>query len=213
MRIVLHYHSSADKAQATLDDLAALGVDATVVTGDLAQVAEAERIIDEAQAHWGQLDVLVCSAGIWNRTPLGNVTVSQWDDLFAVNARSAFFMAQRAAPHLRAAQGSMVAIADIGITWSWKDYTPYLSSKAALAMTIKNLAHDLAPEVRVNGIAPGPILLPDNWNDKQHDRAARSTLLGRVGRAEDVADSVLFLAQADYITGVVLPVDGGQRLK
>jgi pteridine reductase len=106
----------------------------------------------------------------------------------------------------------VVAISDAGIHWSWKGYTPYLSSKAALAMVVQNLARDLAPEVRVNGIAPGPVLLPEDWSEEQHEKTARSTLLQRVGQPADIADAVVYLAAADYVTGVVLPVDGGRRL-
>lgn len=212
-RIALHYNQSAAKAQHTLAEIHSRGGDAFTLSGDLARVAQAERVVDMAQARWGQLDMLICSAGIWGHTPLGDVTEDQWDRLFAVNTRSAFFMAQRAAPHLRAAGGCVIAITDVGIEWSWKGYTPYLASKAALAMVVQNLARDLAPDVRVNGVAPGPVLLPDDWNDAQRAQAARSTLLGRVGRPEDIAEAVVYLVRAGYVTGVVLPVDGGQRLK
>ncbi len=211
--IALHYHRSEVSAQSALAELASYGVEACALAGDLTQVAEAERVVDAAVSRWGHLDLVVCSAGIWERTPLETVTEAQWDALYALNVRSVFFLARRAAPHLRAAQGSIVAISDVGILTTWKDYTPYLSSKAALAMLMQNLARELAPDVRVNTIAPGPVLLPDNWDEQKHTQAARSTLLQRVGRAEDVAEAVLYLAQADYVTGVILPVDGGQRLK
>lgn len=211
--IALHYHQSVELAQATLADLAALGVETLAVPGDLTQVAEAEQVVDTAAAHWGRLDLLVCSAGIWGRTPLGTVTETEWDRLYDLNVRSAFFMAQRAAPHLRAVAGCIIAIADVGITTTWKHYTPYLSSKAALAMLMQNLARDLAPEVRVNTIAPGAVLLPADWTAAQHARLAEKTLLGRVGTPDDIADAVLYLARAAYVTGVMLPVDGGYRLK
>lgn len=211
--IALHYHRSEAAAQSTLAELAARGVETCALRGDLTQVAEAERVVDAAVSRWGHLDLLVCSAGIWERTPLETVTEAQWDALYALNVRSVFFLARRAAPHLRAARGAIVAIADVGILTTWKHYTPYLSSKAALAMLMQNLARELAPDVRVNTIAPGPVLLPDDWDEQQSAKAARSTLLQRIGRAEDVAEAVLYLAQADYVTGVMLPVDGGQRLK
>ncbi len=211
--IALHYHHSVEQAQTTLADLAAHGVETIAVPADLAQVVEAERVVDTAAAQWGRLDLLVCSAGIWERTPLGAITEAEWNRLYDLNARSAFFLAQRAAPHLRATSGCIVAIADVGVTSTWKNYTPYLSSKAALAMVMQNLARDLAPEVRVNTVAPGPVLLPADWGTDQQAQAARSTLLRRVGTPEDVAQAVLYLARADYVTGVLLPVDGGQRLK
>ncbi len=210
---MIHYNLSEQQAQTTLADVQVMGIEADIIQANLLHVEEAEWLIDETVDRWGRLDVLVCNAGIWGNTPLGSVTPEQWDQLYDLNTRAPFFMAQRAAAHLRAARGCIIAITDVATSWAWKGYTPYLSSKAALAMVVQNLAHELAPEVRVNGVAPGAVLLPEDWNEEQRSRAARSSLLQRVGSAEDVADAVVYLARADYVTGVILPVDGGQRLK
>jgi pteridine reductase len=210
--ITVHYHSSVEPALAVVAELHALGVGAAAVAGDLADVAAAERVVDAAVAHWGRLDVLVNNAGIWGKTPLGSVTPERWDELHHTNLRSMFFLAQRAAPALRAANGAIVNIADVGVLRPWKNYTPYLVSKGGVATLTEALAKDLAPEVRVNAVAPGPVLMPDDWSAEQSAAAARSTLLGRLGSAEDVAQAVVFLAGAPYVTGVLLPVDGGQRL-
>ncbi len=211
--LAIHYSSSAEQAQQTVADIQQIGTHAEAVQGDLMDVAAAERVVDTTLERWGRLDLLVCNAGIWGATPLGETTPERWDQLYALNARAPFFLAQRAAPALRSAGGALVAIADVGIQKAWKNYTPYLSSKAALAMVVQNLARDLAPEVRVNGVAPGPVLLPTDWDEERQQKTARSTLLQRVGHPDDIARAVVFLAQADYITGVILPVDGGQRLK
>lgn len=210
--VIIHYHRSAAQAQATLADLAALGVPAAGVAADLSDPAEAERVVDAALARWGRLDLLVNNAGIWGATPLGSVAPARWDELMNTNARSAFFAAQRAAPALRAARGAIVNIADAGVLRPWRNHTPYLASKGALVTLTEALAKDLAPDVRVNAVAPGPVLLPAGWAPARAERAAKSVLLGRLGRPEDVAQAVVFLAQAEYVTGVVLPVDGGQRL-
>lgn len=210
--LMIHYYSSADAAKATLASVRAHGVRAALTKGDLMRVEDAEEVVDTTLATFERLDLLVCNAGIWGATPLGSVSPEQWDRLYALNARAPFFMAQRAAPHLRATQGCVVATVDAGIHWAWKNYTPYLSSKAALAMVVQNLARDMAPDVRVNGVAPGPVLLPDDWTEEQRARVAATTLLKRLGSAEDVAAAVVYLASASYVTGVVLPVDGGQRL-
>lgn len=212
-RVTIHYGGSEAKARQTVADIHNLGGEATMLQADLASVAAAEQLVDATVAQWGRLDVLVCNAGIWGSTPLGEVLVEHWDELHAINARAPFFMAQRAAPHLRATQGSMVAITDVGVLKAWKNYTPYLASKATLAMVVQNLARDLAPEVRVNGVAPGPVLLPSDYSDEATERAARSTLLQRIGTGDDIALAVRYLATADYVTGVILPVDGGQRLR
>jgi pteridine reductase len=212
MHLMIHYNHSAEQARQTQFDVEKHGVEVAIVQGDLTKLDDIERIVDVTYDIWGGLDVLVCNAGIWGATPLGEVTQERWDELYALNTRAPFFLAQHAAPHLRAGAGCVIAISDVGIYTTWKHYTPYLSSKAALAMVAQNLARDMAPDVRVNAIAPGPVLLPADWNQEKRDKAARSTLLKRVGTPEDIAGAALFLAQADYITGVVLPVDGGQRV-
>ena len=211
-KVAIHYHHSAAAAEATVAELRALGVEAFALQGDLAVVAEAERVVDEAAARWGRLDLLVNCAGIWGATPIGSVTEARWEELLNTNLRSAFFASQRAAPALRAARGAIVNIADVGALRPWRNHTPYLVSKGGLLTLTEALAKDLAPEVRVNAIAPGPVLLPDDWNAEQAERAARSVLLRRVGSAEDVAQATVYLASAGYVTGVILPVDGGQRL-
>ena len=210
--VMIHYHSSADEAQAVVEELAALAGEADSIQGDLAVVAEAERVADAALARWDGLDLLVNNSGIWGKTPLGSVTAERWDELIATNVRGAFFVSQRAAPALRAARGAIVNIADVGALRPWRNYTPYLVSKGAVVTLTEALAKDLAPDVRVNAVAPGPVLLPESSTEEDVKKAARSTLLGRVGSAEDIARAVAFLASADYITGVILPVDGGQRL-
>ena len=210
--VVVHYNSSADQAQAVLGELAALGVQSASVAGDLSRVAEAERVVDTAVARWEHLDLLVNNAGIWGSTPIGTVTEERWSELIDTNLRSAFFVAQRATPALRAASGAIVNIADVGALRPWRNHTPYLISKGGIITLTEALAIDLAPEVRVNAVAPGAVLLPDDWKPEQVARATRNVPLQRLGHPEDVAQAVLYLAQAEYVTGVVLPVDGGRRL-
>ncbi len=210
--VAIHYHRSGARAGAVLEELAALGVQSAGIAGDLAVVAEAERVVDAAAGRWGRLDVLVNNAGIWGSTPVGTVTEARWDELLDTNLRSAFFVSQRAAPALRAARGSIVNIADAGALRPWRNHTPYLVSKGGVVTLTEALAKDLAPEIRVNAIAPGPVLLPEDYTAEQAARAAESVLLRRLGSAEDVGAAVVYLAQADYVTGVILPVDGGYRL-
>jgi pteridine reductase len=210
--VAVHYYQSEAQARATVEELVALGVEATAIGGDLGSVAAVERVVDAAIERWGRLNLLVNSAGIWGPTRLGTVTQERWDELININLRSAFFAAQRAAPALRASRGAIVNIADAGALRPWRNHTPYLVSKGGMITLTEALAKDLAPDVRVNAIAPGPVLLQEDWTPKQIERAIRSVLLGRLGSAEDVAQALVYLAQADYVTGVVLPVDGGQRL-
>lgn len=210
--VAIHYHSSAQQAEATLAELRAYGGRAAAVQGDLAAVAEAERVVDAAAAQLGGLSILVNCAGIWGADPLGTVTEERWDTLIATNARGAFFACQRAAPLLRASHGCVINIADVGAMRPWKNHTPYLVSKGAVVTLTEALAKDMAPEVRVNAIAPGPVLLPADWGEEEAERTAKTVLLRRVGSAEDIAQAAVYLASASYVTGVILPVDGGQRL-
>lgn len=210
--VAIHYYRSEAQAEATLAELRAIGVEATAIQGDLAIVAEAERVVDAAITHWGRLNLLVNSTGIWGTIALGSVDEAYWTTMLDTNLRSAFFASQRAAPALRAAGGAIVNIADVGALRPWRNHTPYLISKGGLLTMTEALAKELAPEVRVNAVAPGPVLLPEGWNAAQAEKAARSVLLRRLGNPEDVAQAVVYLASAAYVTGVTLPVDGGQRL-
>jgi pteridine reductase len=211
--VVIHYHRSAEQARTVVDELIGLGTKAASFSGDLAVVADVERVVDQAIACWDGLHLLVNNAGIWGSTPIGTVTEERWDELIATNTRSAFFAAQRAAPALRAARGAIINIADVGALRPWRNHTPYLVSKGGVITLTEALAKDLAPEVRVNAIAPGPVLLPDDWTPAQAESAAQTVLLRRIGSPDDIAQAVIYLAQAEYVTGVVLPVDGGNRLR
>jgi pteridine reductase len=212
MHVMIHYAHSADQARTTMAEAQGHGVQAATVQADLHQIAETQRTVDATIEQFGQLDLLVCNAGIWGATPLDAATPEQWDELYTLNARAPFFLAQRAAPHLRQRGGAIVAITDTGIFQAWKGYTPYLSSKAALAMVVQNLAKDFAPDVRVNGIAPGVVMAPDDWSAEKCAQMTRRIPLQRFGTGADVGAAVCYLASADYVTGVILPVDGGLRL-
>jgi pteridine reductase len=171
---VVHYNRSAEQAQAVVQELGALGVQAMAVAGDLSRVPEAERVVDAAVAKWGRLDLLVNNAGIWGSTPIGTVSEERWSELIDTNLRGAFFAAQRAAPALRQAGGAIVNIADVGALRPWRNHTPYLISKGGIITMTEALAKDLAPDVRVNAVAPGPVLLPDDWTPEQAQRATRN---------------------------------------
>ncbi len=212
--IALHYHRSAEAATATAAEIRGLGVEVVQLQADLTDVAEAERVVDEAAAAWGRLDILVNNAAIFKRTPIGTVTEAGWNELLNTNLRAPFFCAQRAGLAMQQSGGGVIVnFTDTGVDLAWSGYVPYLISKAGIELMTYGLAKALAPQVRVNGIAPGPVLLEEGHTVEERDHFIRNTLLKRLGGPESVTGAVLYLVQAEFITGVVLPVDGGQRWK
>jgi pteridine reductase len=181
---------------------------------DLADAALLPSLVDACVAHFGRLDALVNNASSFYRTPVGSISVEQWDELFASNARAPLFLAQAAAPHLRAAGGAIVNLVDIYAQRPLPGHPVYCMAKAALAMMTLALAKELAPEVRVNGVAPGAVLWPESGKPyaDQAELIAR-TPLQRAGVPEDVAAAVLFLLRdAQFTTGQIIAVDGGRSL-
>lgn len=213
MRVVVHYHASSAGAQETLRAITAAGGSGSTVAADLRDPASAERLVAQAIEANGSLDVLVNSAAEMVRTPVGAVTVEQWDALFTLNLRAPFFLSQAAAPHLIAAGGSIVNITDIAADETWPGYIPYALTKSGAAHMTRALARTLAPHVRVNAVAPGAVQLPDDWDDATASRLAATTPLGRLGTPDDVVRAVLYLLDADYVTGQTLAVDGGRLIR
>ena len=212
--IVVHYHSSAEQAEEVAATIDALGVGVTTVRADLSDPDQIALPFRQAEEAFGGLDLLVNSAAIFPRIdPLAAVP-ADWDAVFALNARAPFLCSQRAAQLMGEAGGAIVNIIDTGATEAWPSYVPYVASKAALASLTRGLAAAFAPRIRVNGVAPGAVLLPESDNDERARMAAAGrALLGRVGDASDVAEAVVYLAGAPYVTGEILRVDGGQHLK
>jgi pteridine reductase len=214
--LALHYRSSADAMQALAAELEAAR-EGSVLTlhADLAEFDRLPELVARTIGRFGRLDALVNNASGFTPTPLGTATPAQWDALFAANARAPFFLSQAAAPHLKAARGAIVNLADIYADRPLRDHPVYCMSKAALVMATKSLALELAPEVRVNAIAPGAILWAEDGTDDQRKAAMLArTPLGRTGTPEEVADAVAWLlSRATYATGQVVRLDGGRMLE
>jgi pteridine reductase len=214
--LVLHYRSSAAEMQALVGELEAVRGDSVLaLQADLADFDRIPELVAQAIGRFGRLDALVNNASGFEPTPTGAATPAQWDALFATNARAPFFLAQAAAPHLSAARGAIVNLTDIHAERPLRGYTVYCMAKAALVMATKSLALELAPDVRVNAIAPGAILWPEHDSDdaKQSALLAR-TPLARTGTPKEVAEAVRWLLQdATYSTGQVLRLDGGRLLE
>lgn len=214
--LALHYRHSQADMQALQAELEALRPgSALALQADLAAFDRLPELVARTVGHFGRLDLLVNNASSFYPTPIGQATPAQWDDLFASNARAPFFLAQAAAPHLKAARGAIVNLVDIHGDQPLAGHALYGMAKAALRMLTKGLALDLAPEVRVNAIAPGAILWPDSGKSAQAQAALLARVpLGRTGDPGDIAAAVAWLASADagYVTGQVLRVDGGRAI-
>jgi pteridine reductase len=212
-RVGVHYNSSADGARAVVEEIRAAGGDAEAFGADLADATTAEPLVDHVGERWGAFDILVNSAGIMLRTPVGSVTPAEWDQIFAINLRAPFFMAQAAARRMAERGGVIVNIADLAALETWSAYVPHGISKAGVVQMTRALAHALAPRVRVNAVAPGAVLLPAEWDAAAAERLVATTPLRRLGTPDDVVQAVVYLIEADYVTGETLVVDGGRRVR
>lgn len=215
--LALHYRGSGEAMAALAAELEAARPGSTLtLPADLAEFDRLPELIAQTVGRYGRLDALVNNASGFAPTPIGSATPAQWDALFASNARAPFFLAQAAAPHLKAARGAIVNLVDIYAERPLRDHSLYCMAKAALVMATRALALELAPDVRVNAVAPGAILWPEAEGTK--DEAAKAAMLartplGRTGSAEEIAEAVRWLLrEARYTTGQVLRVDGGRLL-
>jgi pteridine reductase len=178
--------------------------------GDLSSAEAARGLVERAVGELGGLDLLVNAAGEgFVAKPLGEVTEADWDAAVGATAKGSFFVTQSAAPHLRESRGVVIMVEDVASYQPWPSFSAHCAAKAAQAMLTRVFARALAPEVRVCGIAPGPVAVEPG----QEERRAGETLLGRIGSPEDVAQAVLYLASADFVTGTSLFVDGGTHLQ
>ncbi len=214
--LALHYRGSAGDMQSLVDELEAARAGSTLaLQADLAVFDRLPELVAKTVGHFGRLDALVNNASAFYPTPAGSATPAQWEELFAVNARAPFFLAQAAASHLRAARGAIVNIADIYADTPRADLAVYAASKAALLAVSRGLAVSLAPDVRVNAVSPGAILWPDGGIDADVQAGLLAqTPLGRVGEPDDIAGTVAWLLgdAAAYVTGQVIRVDGGRGI-
>ena len=211
--IAIHFRSSDTDARELSDSLNEQRPgSATIFQADLADTAACETLVDTASAWNGRLDVLINNASAFYPTPLGDMTETQWDDLVDSNLKAPMFLAQAAWPHLQKASGTIINIVDIHARRPLRNYSVYVAAKAGLEMLTRSLAKEMAPAVRVNGVAPGAILWPeDDMTDATRGNILQQIPMGRSGAPEDIANCVQFLVQdATYTTGHVVAVDGGR---
>ena len=213
--VFLHYHSSSDAVDELAGRLNTLRpASATILQADLGNMEDINRLAGLVRANTGQLDLLVNNASRFYPTTVGSTSMAQWDDLMDSNLRGPYFLTQALMPELNVAGGSVVNLLDIHAVKPMPEHAVYCMAKAGLQMMTLALAKDLGPQIRVNGVAPGAILWPEQEDSPGHQQKILSkTVMGRAGRPEDIASAVVYLGlDAPYVTGQVIAVDGGRSL-
>ncbi|ROH85863.1 pteridine reductase [Pseudomethylobacillus aquaticus] len=215
--LMIHYRSSVGEARALQAELNLQRPNSVaIIQGDLLNLAVLPTLIQGTVSRFGKLDVLINNASTYYATEIGEITEPDWTDLVGSNLKAPLFLSQAAASELKKQQGCIVNITDMHVERPKKGYVVYSVAKAGLMTLTKSLAHELAPEVRVNAVAPGPVLWPEDnpqFDEVYRQRVISQTLLKRIGEGNDVAKAVRFLIQdAPFITGQVIAVDGGRSL-
>ncbi|WP_440465295.1 pteridine reductase [Psychrobacter sp. ASPA161_6] len=221
-RVIIHCHHSEQEANALADELNENRADsALVIVADLAIVNDSSALsqfIQNIMESFGQLDVLVHNASRFYPSQLGSIEKAQWDELFLTNAKAPLLLSQALYPYLKARQGCIISLLDIHAhNKPFSTYTVYNMAKAAHRMMVQSLALDMAPDVRVNGVAPGVNILPETDSDQALDNEQQHSIISsipmqRIGKPADIAHCVLYLAEASYVTGEIIAVDGGRSL-
>ena len=211
--LVVHYHRSQAQAQETVRDLRAAGHRALAVQADITKEDQVEAMIEAATAHFGRIDILVNNAALFYRTPVETLTVEDWERVMDVNLTGTFLCAHKIGLRMREwGWGHIINIADVAGERPWADYIPYSVSKACVLTFTQGLAMELAPQVMVNAVIPGPVLFQEDTPDNVRQREIDKTLVKRAGSPQDVAQVVVFVAESDYSTGASFHVDGGRSL-
>ena len=215
MKLVIHYRRSADQAEALRAELCDQRPDSVLlVRGDLTEIAKVKNLVRQCVAELGRLDALINNASAFFPTPIRSANEDQWQTIMDTNFKAPFFLSQAAAPYLKKTRGAIINITDIYADRPLAEHAIYCASKAGLWSLTKSLAAELGPEIRVNAVAPGAILWPENDTDElSHQRLVSRTPLKSAGDADDIATAVKFLlADAGFITGQVISVDGGRTV-
>lgn len=210
--IALHFHSAETTAEEAAGLIADAGGVARLFQADLTDPEAPAKLVRDVAGTCGRLDVVVNSAAVMLRMPLGEITPERWDSVLNLNLRAPFLIAQEAARHLPEGS-SIVNIADLAAFETWPGYIPHGVSKSGLVYVTRALARVLAPRIRVNAVAPGTVLLPDHFDEKSAAHLNETTPLAREGSPEDVVQAVLYLLHAHYVTGETLVVDGGRSVR
>ncbi len=214
VHVAITYNNSVAEAHATLREIEAQGVQSLALKADITRSNDVNAVVQQIMQRFGRIDILVNNASNYYKTPFTTLTEEQWDDLVGTNLKGTFLVAKRVGDEmLKAGSGKMINLTDWAGFRPYKDYIPYCVAKAGVIALTKALAKTLAPNIQVNAIAPGPVMLPEDFSDSQREAVVRATPLKRIGTPSDVAQTVVFLVEgSDFITGAIIPVDGGRLI-
>jgi pteridine reductase len=213
-RVVITYHTSADEAAITVAEIERSGGAAAAVHCDQRDLAAIDRLFDRLRLDHARLDILVNNAAIMERKPALEITPDDWSRVIDTNLRGPFFMAQRAAQWMLTTGGGVIVnIADLSALHPWPNYLTHTISKSGLVAMTQGLALALAPSIRVNAVAPGMMLKPDEWSDDRWAKLIAALPLQHEGSPEDVAEAVLYCVRSEFMTGQTIVLDGGRSLK
>ncbi len=211
--IFCQYFSSDEAATSLVNEIKSMGGKIKTFKIDLTGEGAIAKTTEEAQNTFGQIDILVNNSALFYPTPVGKVTEKDWNTFHELNLKAAFFLSQEAGMLMKKqGSGRIISIGDISFESPWPDFLPYTLTKAGINTMTKGLAKALAPQVLVNCVNPGPVLLPADYNYEQTEKALGRTLLKREGTPDDIAKTVRFLIESEYITGASIPVDGGRHI-
>ncbi len=212
--ILVHYHSSSSDAKKLVSEIKSLGVKAQAIRANLNKLSEVKKLAAQAWQVWGRVDVLINNASTFYPTPLGKTTEAQWDDLFNVNAKAAYFLSEALGQKMfKKKSGKIINMVDWAALRPYENYVPYCAAKAALLAVSLGMAKSLAPHVQVNNIMPGPVMWPEDLSVQVKKQVLAKTPLKKIGSAQDIANTIQFVIEGtDFMTGSIIHVDGGRSI-
>jgi pteridine reductase len=212
--VVITYNTSGDEALATLGEIEARGVQGLALQANITRRGDVDAVVRQVLERFGRIDILVNNASNYYKTPFETLSEEQWDDLLGTNLKGTFLVSKRVGDEmLKTGAGKIINLADWAGFRPYKDYLPYCVAKAGVIALTTALAKTLAPQIQVNAVAPGPVLLPEDFSDSLRQAVVRATPLKRIGAPSDIAQTVVFLVEgSDFITGAIIPVDGGRLI-
>ncbi len=214
VKIALHFNSSSKEAEKTLQEISQSGGEAILLEADLSRISGISHLVEKTISHFSRIDILINNAAVYYKTPLHKITESDWDNFLTVNLKAPFFCCQMVSEYMKKQRcGKIINITDVAGFTPWSEFLPYSISKAGLISMTKGLAIALAPDIQVNAIASGTVLMGAEASEEYLEQIRKNTLLNRIGSPNDIAQTVLFLLRGtDYMTGTVVTVDGGKLL-